>query len=417
MPDIYTVLDLETTGFSAAYMCDIIEIGAYKTDGVNILDSFHMYIKPYKAVPKKIEELTGITNQLLEDKPNKWNVLPKFSKFIENTIVVAHNAEFDVNFLNISFYNLNLPLITKYICTQTLFKNNFPKEKSNLEAVCSHYGITNDAAHSAFCDAKATVEVFIKMFSTLRIVPTYYNDRDIFVKTLKRIVGAIPFNNVRKELCKIPECKIKETPINTYKVIECFYKKKLPITITEEYGFNYKEVSKLFYNWLNPIRITRFFEHMNNKQVTKFIKEMISLSGTFEELISLHTEIFGKEANIDIYTLYWISNNKDIVFNFDDNDFNWHFDQGKSIKHISKEFSISPYTVADRFVNYAIKNKTEENKRIIIASKLCKRSELTSIVKKDEFLNTLNPNPSDDDLKKYLSYELYKKNFFSIKLD
>lgn len=417
MSEIYTVLDIETTGFSAAFMSEIIEVGAYHTDGKNILDEFHMYIKPYRKVSQKITDLTGITNEMLEDKDNKWKVLPKLSNFIKDTIVVAHNAEFDINFINICFYHLNLPLINKYICTQSLFKNNNPSsKKSNLEHLCSVFEITNESAHSALCDAKATTEVFIKMFERYNVVPTTYSEQELICKTLKRIVNGRPYVNIKKELCLQPT-KNYGMLLPENEIISLLYKGKTPLEICNICSNDYHSVNKVFIDWLNPLKCTRYYGLINNKTVNDIAKKIISISNTFDEVIELHNKIFEEPANEQLYSILWTLNKENLQFKYEYRDFLWHFDQGKTILKISSEFKISPYLVADFFVEYAIKNKTDNTKRNIIASKLCTRSELAPIVKEDEYINKLITKPTEQEIKKYLSYELYKKNFFSINLE
>ena len=170
MANSYTVLDLETTGLSAAHLAEIIEVAAYHTDGVNIYDSFHEYIKPWKPVPKNVTEINHITNDMLADKKNKWQILPKLREFIGDSTIVAHNATFDFNFLNIEFFNIGQPLLTKYICTQTNYKKIFPKQKYNLASVAERYSVELVNAHSALADTRATTEIFIKMMNCIFVL-------------------------------------------------------------------------------------------------------------------------------------------------------------------------------------------------------------------------------------------------------
>lgn len=94
----YVVFDLETTGLSSATH-EITEIGAIKVIDGEVADKFEMLVKPTKKITKKITEITGITNEMVEDKPPIEEVLPQFIEFIGKLPLVAHNADFDYGFL------------------------------------------------------------------------------------------------------------------------------------------------------------------------------------------------------------------------------------------------------------------------------------------------------------------------------
>ena len=119
----FVVLDIETTGLFFEYWDEPIEVCAIRIENGRIGETFHKYIKPYKTIPKKVTELTRISNETVKDCENKYKILPLLRSFIGDSIVVAQSAKFDVNFLNFWFLQLKLPLISQYICIMNTYRN------------------------------------------------------------------------------------------------------------------------------------------------------------------------------------------------------------------------------------------------------------------------------------------------------
>lgn len=97
LPDDYTLLDLETTGFGP--YSDIIEVAMIKIRKNKILETFQSLVKPTDSISDEISELTGISNNMLIDAPAIVDVIESIQTFINDDIIVAHNANFDINFL------------------------------------------------------------------------------------------------------------------------------------------------------------------------------------------------------------------------------------------------------------------------------------------------------------------------------
>ncbi len=117
----FVVFDIETTGFSNTND-KITEIGAVKIENFKVVDKFSELINPQKDISYKIQELTGITNDMVADKPTIEEVLPKFIEFIGDSVLVAHNAEFDMGFIaekcrkqNIKFKVADKPTIEEVL--------------------------------------------------------------------------------------------------------------------------------------------------------------------------------------------------------------------------------------------------------------------------------------------------------------
>lgn len=125
----FVVFDIETTGFNPI-RDEIIEIGAVKVKDFKIIDRFSALINPQKIISNEIIKLTGITNEMLIDKPKIDVVLPKFLEFIGDAPVVAHNAKFDTGFIREKSKNLNLNFENTIIDTLTLSRWLLPDLKN-----------------------------------------------------------------------------------------------------------------------------------------------------------------------------------------------------------------------------------------------------------------------------------------------
>ena len=162
----FVIVDLETTGASPKKGSAITEIGAIKVKGGVVLDQFESFVNPLAAIPEYITDLTGITNQMLIDAPIIDEIFPKFLQFVghhEDSILVAHNAPFDLSFLKSAASELDLAwpkyrtLDTVTIARQLLTKEDVPNCK--LGTLAEFFGTKVEPNHRALDDAKATTEV------------------------------------------------------------------------------------------------------------------------------------------------------------------------------------------------------------------------------------------------------------------
>ncbi|QUH20798.1 PolC-type DNA polymerase III [Alkaliphilus sp. B6464] len=168
LDDEFVIFDIETTGLSSKND-EITEIGAVKIKNNMVIDSFSALINPEKNIPEKIVELTGITNDMVKDKPTIATVLPEFFKFIGNSPVVAHNADFDTGFIRdkANRYNMNFNNIT--IDTLKLARVLLPNLKRHrLNVIAKELNISLENHHRAVDDAKATAEMFIKFIEMMK---------------------------------------------------------------------------------------------------------------------------------------------------------------------------------------------------------------------------------------------------------
>ena len=163
LQDEYVVFDIETTGLSKE-VNRIIEIGAVKIRGGNIVDKFSCLINPQTPLSSKIVELTNITDDMLADQPLEEEVLPRFLDFCGDAVLVAHNAGFDVGFIRTSADRiLNRKLTNTVLDTVELSRLLLPGIKNHkLNTVAEHLGIKLENHHRAVDDAEATAEIFMK---------------------------------------------------------------------------------------------------------------------------------------------------------------------------------------------------------------------------------------------------------------
>lgn len=164
----FVVFDIETTGLSSSND-KIIEIGAVKVENLKIKDTFSQLIYPGLPIPKKITELTGITDADVSGKPEIEEVLPRFLKFCEKSVLVAHNADFDVGFIRINAQRLNLDFDFSYVDTLILSRLLMTSLRNHkLDTIANALNISLENHHRAVDDATCTGEIFLKFIDMLK---------------------------------------------------------------------------------------------------------------------------------------------------------------------------------------------------------------------------------------------------------
>ncbi len=163
----FVVFDIETTGLSPQHE-KITEIGAVKISKRQIVDRYSQLINPERKLSAKITELTGITDEMLVDKPTIDKVLPEFLDFVGDSMLVAHNSDFDTGFIRQNCVNLNLKYRSKAIDTVALSRTLLIDLRSHkLNLVAKRLGVRLDNHHRAVDDAQATAEIFLKFLEML----------------------------------------------------------------------------------------------------------------------------------------------------------------------------------------------------------------------------------------------------------
>ena len=167
----YVVFDTETTGFNAAGGDQMIEIGAVKIKNGEITDTFDELIDPKRPLPEKITELTNITDEMLKGKDSEEEVTKKFLKWTGDAPMVAHNAKFDISFIEMSMKKYNLGDFKNTVIDTLELSRTLDQgfARHSLSALVARYNVEFDEEghHRADYDALGTAKVFHKMMQKL----------------------------------------------------------------------------------------------------------------------------------------------------------------------------------------------------------------------------------------------------------
>lgn len=162
---MYTVIDIETTGGSP-FRDKITEIAILVFDGVQIIDKFVSLINPERTIPYYITQMTGINNEMVADAPKFYEIAKKIVEITENRTFVAHNVNFDYNFIRNEFKQLGYEFRRKKLCTIRLSRKLIPGKKSySLGKLCDSLNIKINNRHRAEGDAQATTRLFELLLS------------------------------------------------------------------------------------------------------------------------------------------------------------------------------------------------------------------------------------------------------------
>lgn len=162
------VFDTETTGFDYANGERLVEIGAvelvnYVPTGV----TFHQYINPEKEVPEEVVKVHGLTYEFLKDFPTFDKVADEWLDFIGDATLVAHNASFDINFVNYELKQLGKPEMewARVVDTLEIARSLFPGTRCSLDALCKRFEIDDSSRtfHGALLDAQLLAEVYLEL--------------------------------------------------------------------------------------------------------------------------------------------------------------------------------------------------------------------------------------------------------------
>lgn len=213
LPSDYCIVDIETTGLDPSFD-EILEISATKYRNNILVGKFSSLVKPPNKlceygdnfetiveeyyVPDYIENLTGISNSMIEEAPDLAAILPQFIDFIGDDILIGHNVTFDINFL----YDAILELFDKqlkndYVCTVRLSRLLFPNEKHHrLKDMLKLYNIDFDKMHRSYIDCELTAKLYSNLKST---VVSQYGTIENFNQLHKRINKPLNIKSFKPE--------------------------------------------------------------------------------------------------------------------------------------------------------------------------------------------------------------------------
>lgn len=163
----HVILDVETTGLSPENGDRVIEVGAVAVQAGIALIEFHSLVFIRRPIPKTAQRIHGITNEMLVGQPEPEKIFPRLREFIGKSILVAHNAQFDIRFLRHELARLGLGLNNRYLCTLELSRKSYPQLPNHkLETVYRHlFGKTTaeTQAHRALADARMAAKIWIEL--------------------------------------------------------------------------------------------------------------------------------------------------------------------------------------------------------------------------------------------------------------
>ena len=165
----FVVVDVEATG-ARTPPNRLIELGAYRIRHGRIVDNFLSLVNPEIPIPRFVASLTGISNDMVKRAPVFAELAPQWLDFVSDSVLIAHNSNFDTNFLNheISRVYPGHRMVNPHLCTVKLSRRVLPGLLNHrLDTIAEHFSITIPSRHRAGCDALATAEIFIHLLAKL----------------------------------------------------------------------------------------------------------------------------------------------------------------------------------------------------------------------------------------------------------
>lgn len=195
------VLDTETTGLSPDNGDRIVEIGCVELiNHVPTNNTYQVYLNPEKDMDPGAEKVHGLTNEFLLDKPKFIEIADSFLDFIGDSNLIAHNADFDINFLNSELVRAKKDKINndRVIDTLKIARSKFPGARNSLDALCKRFFVDNSnrSLHGALLDSELLAEVY------LELVGGKEPDLEFSTKTIKT-------NNIQNRISKVSRRKNK----------------------------------------------------------------------------------------------------------------------------------------------------------------------------------------------------------------
>ena len=161
------VLDTETTGLDPLAGHRVVEIGCIElVNTVATGRTFHAYFNPEMIMPTGAQDIHGLTDEFLADKPLFAERIEQFLAFIGDAQLVIHNAQFDLGFLNAELERLGRPQLTNaYVDTVSMARRKYPGQRVSLDALCERFGVDNSSRtkHGALLDSELLSEVYLEL--------------------------------------------------------------------------------------------------------------------------------------------------------------------------------------------------------------------------------------------------------------
>lgn len=162
------VFDTETTGFDPFNGDRVVEIGCVVVeDYIPTGDVYHVYINPERDMPTAAEQVHGLSEEFLKGHPTFGEIIADFRDFCGDMNLVAHNAEFDMKFINWEMENLGFPAYpaSRAVDTLVMARRKFPGANNTLDALCKRFSVDNSnrVKHGALLDAELLADVYLEL--------------------------------------------------------------------------------------------------------------------------------------------------------------------------------------------------------------------------------------------------------------
>lgn len=161
------VLDTETTGLNPLTGDRVVEVGCIELfNHIPTGQTFHRYLNPERPMPEEAFRVHGLSDAFLADKPRFAEIADDLHAFLGDATLIAHNASFDIQFLNVEFEKARRPTLRNTVIdTVVLAREKHPGARVNLDALCKHYGIDNSrrTLHGALLDSEILADVYLEL--------------------------------------------------------------------------------------------------------------------------------------------------------------------------------------------------------------------------------------------------------------
>ncbi len=225
---MWCIIDIETTGVSR-HRGKITEIAIYKHDGKQVVDEFVSLVNPETSIPMEISRLTGISNEMVANAPRFYEIAKEIINITEDCIFVAHNVNFDYNFIQEEFQRLGYKFQRKKLCTVKQSRVLLPGHRSySLGKLCKELNITLNGRHRAAGDALATVKLFellyakdpefgLKLKPEIQLSKYLHPDLDLEkVLSIPKKIGIYYLYNANKEVIYVGKSTNLRTRLNNH---------------------------------------------------------------------------------------------------------------------------------------------------------------------------------------------------------
>lgn len=281
------VLDFETTGLSAKDH-RIIEIGYALVENGEITDVHSQLVNPGVQISNpKITEITGIDNDMIAGAPKLEDEMKKLHGLIEGKLIVAHNASFDMGFLNNTFYRMGLATYHSSLCSAKLFRNykellHINYEGASLSAMTTFFDVINTSAHRAGADAEATAKCLIEMCEKI----DYRSYMEGASKRSKKI-------------------NVLDAPTKTDRYMHLLDAHTDMTLICEEMKVKVSTVTKYFLQWLAYADATPYASFIKTHLPDdEMVNRILKLKASGKRTAGIHRELAG---SVDYFVIQMIS--------------------------------------------------------------------------------------------------------------